>query len=194
MPPATRIRDLTLAAIDFESAGVMRGHTDVPIQVGIAIMKPGGSIDPSEFYTSFLKTDRPVAWTARQVHGISDDDIRDAPTMLELWPEFRSRLRDRAVVAHGAGTERRFLRAFPFHDFAPWIDTLTLFRRTAPDLESHALGSLTAGFGVEPECFHLKPDFCYHDALSDAIATLLLLRKYISAQDLWDAPPSAVTL
>ena len=189
-----RIRDLTLAAIDFESAGVQRGHTDVPIQVGIAIMSPGGEIDPTNFYTSYLASDRPVAWTARQVHGISDEDIQDAPTMLSIWPEFRNRLRDRPIIAHGSGTEKRFLRAFPFHEFGPWIDTLSLYRRAAPNLESHALSSLSAAFGIESDCFQLKPNFTYHDALSDALATLLLLRHYIAERDLWNAPLSTITL
>jgi DNA polymerase-3 subunit epsilon len=180
-----RVRDLTFAAIDFESAGVLRGHTDVPIQVGIAQLRDR-QIDG--LYASFLKTDRPVAWTARQVHGIRDEDIADAPTMLSLWPEFRARLRDRVVVAHGAGTEKRFLRAFPFHGFEPWLDTLTLYREAAPHAESHALGALAATFGVEPECFDLIPNFHWHDALCDAVATLVLLRKYLDARDLWDAP------
>lgn len=182
-----KIRETEFAAVDFESAGVMRGHTDVPIQIGIALMRDG-IIKREDFFVSFLRTDRPVAWTARQVHGISDDELVGAPTLLELWPEIHSRLVNRCVVAHGAGTEQRFLRVFPGHGFSPWVDTLTLMRKAAPDCESHKLGSLAAAFGVECQCFELIESFRWHDALCDAVASLVLLRRYIELADLADQP------
>ncbi len=186
-----RVREIAFAAIDFESAGVLRGHTDVPIQVGIAVLRDG-VIDPGEFFTSYLHTDRPVAWAARKVHGISDDDLAGAPTLLDLWPELRARLTDRWIVSHGAGTEKRFLRAFPMHGFGPFVDTLTLFRAAAPDAASHALGDLAHTFGVEADCFTLLPDFRWHDALCDAVASLVLLRRYIESTHLADAPAEAL--
>ena len=54
--------------------------------------------------------------------------------MVDLWPPIRDRLAGAAVVAHGAGTEKRFLRAFPYHGFSPWIDTLRLARKVLPNL------------------------------------------------------------
>jgi len=176
-----KARDLEFAAIDFESAGVRRGETDVPIQVGIAVMS-GGVI--RDTFKSYLRCDRPVAWTSRRVHGISEHDLADAPTLLELWPELRSRLAGRWVVSHGAGTEKRFLRAFPAHGFGPWVDTLQLFRAAAPEAPSHALSALAAYCGCEAACLEITPDFRWHDALCDAAATLVLLRFLIERFEL----------
>ncbi|MCD8535101.1 MAG: hypothetical protein LR011_10075 [Verrucomicrobia bacterium] len=43
------IQAYEFAAIDFESAGEMTGHTDVPVQVGIALMI-GQSILDGQFF------------------------------------------------------------------------------------------------------------------------------------------------
>jgi DNA polymerase-3 subunit epsilon len=180
-----RVRDVEFAAIDFESAGVARGQTDVPIQIGLAILR---GCEIVESFRSYLHTDRPVAWSAKKVHGIDNADLVDAPTLHALWPELKSRLADRWVVSHAAGTEKRFLRAFPGHGFGPWVDTLSLFQAALPDTDSHSLSALAVACGCEAECHALAPDFRWHDALCDAIASLVLLRWLIARCELADAP------
>ncbi|MDD5199108.1 MAG: 3'-5' exonuclease [Terrimicrobiaceae bacterium] len=182
-----RVRDVEFAAIDFESAGVARGQTDVPIQIGIAILR-GGGIDASESFRSYLHSDRPVAWGARKVHGIQDADLAGAPALLALWPQLRSRLAGRWIVSHGAGTEKRFLRAFPGHGFGPWVDTLSLFHAALPGVDSHSLSALASACGCEAECLSQQTGFRWHDALSDALASLVLLRWLIARCRLGDEP------
>jgi DNA polymerase-3 subunit epsilon len=173
------IREVEFAAIDFESAGVARGQTDVPIQIGMAVLRDGIITENS---------DRPVAWSARKVHGIEDADLAGAPTLQALWPELKSRFANRWVVAHASGTEKRFLRAFPGHGFGPWVDTLTLFHAAMPETNSHSLSALANSCGCEAECHALVPDFRWHDALCDALASLVLLRWLIARCELADAP------
>ena len=179
------VREVEFAAIDFESAGVGRGQTDVPIQIGMATLRGVVILDS---FRSYLHSDRPVAWSARRVHGIEDADLVGAPTLQALWPELKSRLANRWVVSHAAGTEKRFLRTFPGHGFGPWVDTLTLFRAAMPETGSHSLSALAAACGCEAECRALVPDFRWHDALCDAIASLVLLRWLIARCDLAGAP------
>jgi DNA polymerase-3 subunit epsilon len=184
-----KVRDVEFAAIDFESAGVARGQTDVPIQVGLAILRDGEIV---ESFRSYLHTDRPVAWSAKKVHGIDNADLVDAPTLHALWPELKSRLAGRWVVSHGAGTEKRFLRAFPGHGFGPWVDTLSLFQAALPDTDSHSLSALALACGCEMDCHALVADFRWHDALCDAVASLVLLRWLIVRCELADAPADAL--
>ena len=106
----TLIRDTTFAALDFESAGEAPGMTDAPVQAGIALMR-GAEIKAGDFFRTYINPVRPVTWAAQKVHGITAAQLGDAPEMKSLWPEFRARLAGRVVVAHGAGTEKRFLRA-----------------------------------------------------------------------------------
>jgi DNA polymerase III subunit epsilon len=171
------------AAIDFESAGIRRGSTDVPVQIGIALMQ---SLEFSESFTSFLFTDQPITWAAYKVHGIRASDLTGAPRLLELWPQIRRLLEKRWIVAHGSATERRFLRAFPFHGFGPWIDTLKLSRALWPGKRSFALGDLILDLGLEPELRGAVPSFRWHDALSDAVASLVLLRRVVAEASVGD--------
>ena len=157
----------------------MPGATDVPIQVGMAALA-GNKISASSLFVSYLAADRPVTWAAQKVHGITTGDLADAPTMHDLWGEFRTRLGGAAVVAHGAGTEKRFLRTFPLHGFSPWVDTLTLARKAFPDLSSHSLGSVADHLHVSAETASLCPGRQWHDALFDSVASLLILREIIA--------------
>ena len=181
--------EVPFAAIDFESAGTAPGLTDEPVQIAI-VHWSGGQLE--RVLDSHLRPSRPVTWAARQVHGISDSDLRDAPQLLDLWPQIREALRGRWVVAHGSATEKRFLRVFPFHGFGPWIDTLPLTRAVFPSLKSHALGDAMESLGLMPALAGWER-FRWHDAASDAAASLLLLRQVITAGGLSDEPAEILT-
>lgn len=183
-----RLDEATYAAIDFESAGSAPGLTDSPVQIAIARME-GFTPLPAEALRSYLRTERPITWSAQQVHGIRASDLQGAPTLQALWPRIQSLLRGRLLVAHGAATERRFLRAFPTHRFGPWIDTLHVARRLHPGLPSYRLGDLVAHFQLEPTIAPLCPGLAWHDALYDATASLVLLRHLIQAAG-WGGLPA----
>ena len=185
--PVQTISELSFAALDFESAGERANEAGVPIQIGIAWMQ-GVTLEPSSFYRSYLRAERPVTWAAQQIHSITSHDLKDAPTLLSLWPELKARLGGRVIVAHGSGTEKRFLRAFPLHGFGPWVDTLTLSRKILPGRASYALSDLVIELGIETDSLHYLPDFRWHEALSDALASLLLLRKLIEIASITDHP------
>lgn len=173
------ISNTKFAAIDFESAGASRGQTDVPVQIAISQWSPGEGL--GETFCSFLSTTQKITWSAQKVHGITLADLADAPSLLSLWPEIKRLLSDRLIVAHGHGTEKRFLRAFPGHSFGPWIDTLHLARAAWPDLTSHALGDLCNQLGLTDSVKKAHPDRHWHDALYDATASALLLEHLISS-------------
>jgi len=180
------IRHCRFTAIDFESAGAARGMTDSPVQVGLA----SWSLESGhgDAFVSYLFTDQPVQWSAQKVHGIVPADLADAPSLLSLWPELKRRLTGAVVVAHGKGTEKRFLRAFPGHGFGPWIDTLLLARAAWPDLADHSLGALCESHNLTPGIRTIVPGKSWHDALFDAVASLVLLAHLIEALALEDLP------
>lgn len=180
-----RIKDALFTAIDFESAGTAKGRTDAPVQIGLASWST--SLNLHEPYVSFLHCDQEITWSARKVHGITTEDLKEAPSLLSLWPVLKSRLGAGPVVAHGHGTEKRFLRTFPGHRFGPWVDTLQLARAAWPDLPSHSLGDLCQKLELN-EFSELAPDRNWHDALYDSLASLAILAHLVKEFDLSEAP------
>ncbi len=180
------VRECRFTAIDFESAGAARGRNDTAVQIGLACWSTsGGFHDP---FVSYLATDEPIQWSAQKVHGITTEHLAQAPSLLSLWPELKQRLSNSVVVAHGKGTEKRFLRAFPSHGFGPWVDTLLLARAAWPDLPDHSLGALCTCLGLQDQVLALAPERRWHDALFDAFGSLVLLSHLIAEMDLGGLP------
>ena len=159
--------------------------TDAPVQAGIAQMR-GMEMLPVTFLRTYINPGRPVTWAAQRVHGITTEQFGSAPEMKSLWPDFRARLSGNVIVAHGAGTEKRFLRAFPLHGFGPWLDTVTLARRAWPGLGDYSLEALAGVLGLRAELDRLCPGLRFHDALYDAAGSLLVLRTLITGAGLED--------
>ena len=179
------VRDTIFAALDFESAGEAPGMTDAPVQAGVALMH-GIEIPGDSFFRTYINPRRPVTWAAQRVHGITMEQLASAPPMNSLWPEFRARLSGHVIVAHGAGTEKRFLRAFPFHGFGPWLDTVIMARRAWPGLGDYSLEALTGALGFREKLDALCPGLRFHDALYDAVGSLLVLRELVTGAGLLD--------
>jgi DNA polymerase-3 subunit epsilon len=175
------------AALDFESAGSAPGATDEPVQIGWAVME-AGEISAATFFSSYLRTERPITWAAQRVHGITPADLRGAPALTELWPRLRDALHGRVVVAHGAGTERRFLRAFPFHGFGPWVDTLAVARAVYPTLADYSLEALLQHLELVGELDAACAGLCWHNALYDAVGCLVFLRHLLRQPEIAAAP------
>lgn len=183
-----KVGAVPFAAIDFESAGTGPGLTDEPVQIAVVQWHEGRAITT---LNSHLKPTRPVTWAAREVHGISEDLLQTAPRLIDLWPQVKEALQGHWVVAHNAATEKRFLRVFPFHGFGPWVDTLPLVRAVYPTLASHALGDAILALGLETQV--ACEGFRWHDAASDARATIVLLRHLIDVAGIADEPAEILT-
>ena len=149
----------TFAAIDFETADY---GADSACAVAI-VRCEGGKIVRRE--RRLLKPPRrQFAFTA--IHGISWEDVREAPTFDEAWPELEGVLDGiDFLAAHNASFDRRVLaaccgaagRASPGHR---WVCTVRLSRKLWK-LSSHALPSVARHLGLS-----LK----HHEPLSDAEA------------------------
>ncbi len=171
------LAELPFAAIDFESAGAAPGETDHPVQVGIVRVE--SLFAEPRCWVSYIACEHPVRWSASRIHGITTGMLADAPRYTSLWPQLRALLRGCVVIGHNPATEIRFLRAFPGHGFAPWLDTLALAREALPTLTDHSLGTICEAMGLTAEVQVLVPGRSWHDALFDAAGSLLLLRALV---------------
>ena len=174
------LKNLEFASIDFESTGHREGIGDEPIQVGIAVMK-GFEVDKSSFFRSYIKPSNDLQITSRSqsVHRIKNEQLEKSPVLFELWPKINELLSKRVVVAHGAGTEKRFLKSFPMHGFDIWIDTLQLAKKVLPESTDYSLGALIHDIGANEDLKTICPELDWHDALFDAVASLFLLKELL---------------
>lgn len=141
----------------------------------------------------------------RQQHGISEAEAAKEPLFEKEWKLFSSLRELGPFCAHNVAVEDGLLSSiWPYprntSDFlsddeqtaswGPWLDTLQLYRRVYPQLESYKLGDLVVLFELEAELNQLAKLYCpekrgrYHCALYDALASALLLRRLYDEPDL----------
>ncbi|WP_166390525.1 exonuclease domain-containing protein [Nocardioides ochotonae] len=156
------------AVIDFETTGLSPRGGDRIIEVAVARVDAEGRIE-DEFATLINPDGRDVGATF--IHGITNDQVRRAPTFADVVPELLARLDGAVVVAHNATFEEAFLaselkRAGVAVAPIPALCTLWLARQTfaTPNFK---LGTLARAAGV--------PLVDKHAALGDVRAVSALL-------------------
>ncbi|MEO3786793.1 TerD family protein [Actinocorallia sp. B10E7] len=113
-----------------------------------------------------------------EVHGLTAERLRGAPTFERVMPRVAEMLDGRVMVAHNAQFDYDFLaREFTEAGMAPPIErrlcTLALNRRIAPPTPDLRLGTLVGHYGV--------PALTAHDALSDTRMLAGVLRGSLEA-------------
>lgn len=159
---------LNFTAIDFETANSHRGS---PCSVGLVKVHAGQVVKAAHW---LIRPPEPVDHFSSfntAIHGITAEDVRDAPRWNLVVPAIADFIDGDAVVAHNAGFDIGVIRAACAIDALEWptIDflcTLALARR-AFSLPSYRLPFVTQAAGV--------PLVDHHDALADATAVATLV-------------------
>jgi len=95
----------TFAAIDFETANY---SPDSACAIGLVVVKDSRIVRREHYL--IRPTDRQFVFT--YLHGITWDDVRDAPTFAELWPTLRELITGvDFLAAHNASFDRRVLNS-----------------------------------------------------------------------------------
>lgn len=160
------------AVIDFETTGLSAKRNRV-VEVAVARVGSNGKIE-DEFATLINPEGRDVGPTL--IHGITNAQVKDAPTFGDVAPELLARLSGAVVVAHNATFEEAFLaaelkRAGIIVAQIPALCTLWLGRQTFAT-PNYKLGTLARAAGV--------PLVDKHAALGDVRAVSALLPQMAS--------------
>jgi DNA polymerase III subunit epsilon len=156
------------AAIDVETAN---GDLSSICQVGIATFRDGGLGDA---WVSLVNPEDYFSPVNISIHGINEDQVRDAPTWRFVLPEIHSRLQSRIVVSHTPFDRLALARACDRWSLDAceytWLDSARVVRRAWPEFSR-------SGYGLSNVAAHFGIDYQAHDALEDArCAGLILLR------------------
>ena len=140
-------------------------------------------------------------------HGITSALVAKCPDFAHDFDLFAQLRKSGPLCAHNSSVEDRFLKSTwsytrqspdfsnPKEDhlltsWGPWLDTLSIYRRLYPDLDSYQLNTLIVLFGLEESLNHLAQKYCpkerirYHCALYDALASALLLQRLFLLKEL----------
>jgi DNA polymerase III epsilon subunit family exonuclease len=154
-----------LVVIDVETTGTDPKMTDL-VEVAAVKVKGTKIVDR---WSTFVNPGRPIV--GNQMHGITDKDVKGAPSPKEAADQLLAFVGDAKVVGHNVGFDLGFIEAargggFRFQP-GTYLDTLVIAREGYPGSESYKLGDLARFFGIE-----LTQS---HRALPDAEATANLL-------------------
>lgn len=93
------------AVVDFETTGFVPERGDRVVEIGVVQLDKDGQRESA--WTTLVNPRRDVG--ASHVHGIYGGDLLDAPEFSEVSDELLALLAERAVVAHNASFDMRFL-------------------------------------------------------------------------------------
>lgn len=155
-------------AIDFETAN---NDQISPCSVGMAKMEDGQLVD--SYYSLINPPSSYFSPMNISIHGIRPEDVADAPTFDNIWPQMLLFIGDNLLIAHNAPFDIGILRAM-----LKWYDlpipplrytcTVRISRKVWPELPSHRLTDLSRVFGF---------DYQAHHALEDAVNCGLVFHK-----------------
>lgn len=96
-----------IAVVDFETTGLVPERSDRVVEVGVVLADDRGRVEHE--WTTLVNPRRDIG--ASHVHGIRAADVLDAPDFAEVSHHLLELTAGRAVVAHNATFDMRFLQA-----------------------------------------------------------------------------------
>ncbi len=163
----SRLEDLTYVVFDTETTGLTPSNDEI-VQIA-AVRIVNGRRVRREVFDTLVDPQRPIPQSSTEVHGITEDMIKGAPTITEAGKRFHDFARGAVLVAHNAPFDMEFLRR---HEKGigvrfdhPVLDTVLLSAVVFGQLEQHSLDALTARLGIT------IPEEARHTALGDTVAT-----------------------
>ena len=162
---STPLVSLPAVSLDTETTGLDTTTARV-VQIG-AIGMSGPRIEPDRVFETLVNPAIPIPAATTAIHGIRDDDVRDAPGFEQAMPRLAAFLGGSVVIGHTIGFDLEILRRQAAAADVPWpapraLDVRLLAQVAMPDQADFSLDALCEAFGIE---IHGR-----HSALGDAKA------------------------
>jgi exodeoxyribonuclease X len=171
---------LTYVVVDVEGNGAQP-----PDLVEVAVTPIYGGVigEPASW---LVKPEQPITHFARRIHGITNDDVADAPAFDDVKPAVLDALNAHglkadALIAHNAHVDVGVLqRKLGDWECPEVFDTLKLARRLLPDADSYKLGALVEAFKLAEG---LPDGLAPHRATYDTLVTARLFVRLATLPD-----------
>ena len=167
----------TFTIFDVETTGLepKRGHRIIEIA---AVHIVGGSIDTQHTFSSLIHPERSIPKETMHIHGITDEELRNAPNIMTVLPDFLSFTKGSTLVAHNAAFDMGFLETekefcWGYIDLPECLCTMRLSQNLFPTAFRHNLDSVC-------ERFNIPLPVNRHRALPDVLITANILLKLLN--------------
>ena len=157
-PKGQIIDDTTFCVLDLETTG-LSFRTDKITEIGIMKLKNGEVIDE---FSCFVNPERPIPQRVVEVTNITDDMVKDAETIEQVFPKMLEFIGDSVIVAHNADFDVTFLKynakqlGYSLENTS--MDTLRLSKFLFPDFKKYKLGIIAEKLGIKVEVAHRALD------------------------------------
>ena len=150
--------DTEYCVLDIETTG-LSFRTNKITELGAVIYKNGEVIEEFEH---FVNPEMPIPEEVVEVTHITDEMVKDAPTIEEILPKFLEFIGDRVIVAHNADFDVGFIKYYAeqlgYKLENTYIDTLRLAKDLFPDYKKYKLGIIAEKLGIKVDVAHRALD------------------------------------
>ena len=162
------LRNKTFIAFDLETTG-LNGVEDKIIEIGACKMVNG---EITETFESLVNPQMHIPSNASEVNNIFDDDVKDAPVVEDVFPDFYKFIEDFPLIGHNVGFDIEFInrvaKDMNYKVNNELIDTLELSKKYLK-LKNNKLGTVCNHFDIV--------NLNAHRACDDAVATIKVFAK-----------------
>ncbi len=155
---------------DLETTGLSAENDEIT-EIGAVIMRNG---ELCERYQTFVNPGRKLSRNIIDLTGITDEMLKDAPTLEQVLPEFLAFCGGRPFAAHNADFDIGFLQTGCHRlglDFQPtYLDTLIMAQNLMPKLGKYKLDIVADALSL--------PAFQHHRASDDGATVAYMLQRF----------------
>ena len=154
-------RKQTFVSFDTETTGIWAPANRI-VEIGAVKFRPNS--DEVEEFEALVNPERPIPVEVQEIHGISNDMVQNADTIGPVLERFVDFIGDDSIlIAHNALFDISFVSVeidrtginFPEN---PVLDTVELFRKYYPGLQSYSLLSISQELQVARTQMHRALD------------------------------------
>ena len=161
----------TFVVFDLETTG-FSNKNDKITEIGAVKVENFKVVDR---FSQLINPEKDISYKVQELTGITNDLIKDKPTIEEVLPKFVEFIGDSVLVAHNADFDMGFMQQkcreqnIEFKNTS--VDTLTLARTLLPHMKRFRLNLIAKELGI--------PLLNHHRAVDDAEATAHIFIKFL---------------
>ncbi len=168
---AAQGKSAAYVVFDIETTGLSPAREEIT-EIGAIRIENGVQTDT---FSQLINPGKPIPANITDLTGITDEMVKDMPSIDQVLPKFLEFCKNATVVAHNAAFDTGFIRekanrlGLPFH--YKIADTLRLSRELFPNEKKHSLNVVAERLGVSLQN--------HHRAVDDATATAEIFLKFM---------------